>query len=77
MTFEKAEKKLLKIAKGRYCTVGYSRTFDEGQVVGQECSLYIDNGEIHQESSWEKAFQSIKPKPVKRKTEKAPKADIK
>ena len=77
MTFEQAERKLLRIANGKYCSVEYERTYNEGKVIEQKCSLYVGGGNIHTERTWDEAFKSIKPKPVKLKIEKAPEADVK
>lgn len=77
MTFEKAEKKIKKIAKGQYHSVGYERTYHDDGSVEQECSLYIDGGSRHEGRTWENAFKSLEVKSQKYKLEKAPKGDIK
>ena len=77
MTFERAEKKLKKIANGKYRSVGYERTYDEDGGIEQECNLYIAGGSMHTGNTWDDAFRSLKTKSSKHTIEKAPKVDTK
>ena len=68
MLFETAEKKLKRLAKKDYCTIHYSRTYEAGKVIEQECCLYINRRDWHNASTWKQAFvllqEAIKPAPV-------------
>lgn len=68
MLFETAEKKLKRLAKKDYCSISYTRTYDEGKVIKQECCLYISHRNWYNASTWKQAFallqEAIKPSPI-------------
>ena len=68
MLFEAAEKKLKRIAKGRYCSLRYERTYDDNKTLRQECGLYIDGMAWYTLRTWKQAFEKlqevIEPAPV-------------
>jgi len=65
MTFAQAQKKLLKIAGERYCTIAYELTVhgkytDEAdREIESLCTVYIAGNRHHTGATWEDAFRSL------------------
>ncbi len=78
MTFEKAFKKMGKIAKGEFFKVSYERTRRGGGDIEQDCSLYLSSERvICHGRTWKEAFRILEKKiyPPQPKIEEGPNED--
>lgn len=59
MTFQEAEEKLISLAGGKHCHIGYCRsTYADGDKV-PECSLYIEGRGFFRGKTWRVAFEAM------------------
>ena len=59
MKYKTAIKKLKGIAKGKYCSISYTMTFEKEKCISQECGLYIDGLPWHISKTWREAFDLL------------------
>lgn len=63
MTFQEAEKQLLRIAAGRYCTLNFSKTIPHAGADADECMtecyLYVDYRKSGVGQTWADAFMEL------------------
>ena len=60
MKFADAEKKLLSMFKGEYCSLRYEKTYPASTATETECVIYVARLQrIHSGSTWEEAFNSL------------------
>ena len=62
MKYKDAEKRLKKIAKGRYCCLEYERTYNTDGKETQECKMYIDEYGWCGGSTWNQVFKEYNQK---------------
>ena len=59
MTFQEAERKLDRLAQGRYHSIEYRRTRYPSREQRQECGLYIEGTNWFFALTWAKAFDLL------------------
>ena len=60
MTYEQANKKLLKIANGRYCSMAFEHSTHTDGEMKSSCRVYIDPGMAGCGQFWSEAFKELK-----------------
>jgi hypothetical protein len=59
MNFKQAKAKLKRLAKGKFHSINYKISEHTGGELMQECSVYIDETDLHIGETWEAAFKEL------------------